>query len=174
MNVAASGASARRELLVANCCFYFGFADVPFDSPATVPTATPAAAIRPIFSSSECRCLCLSGAIASPAGRDAAPPTVGTPSAVAAPSGCCICCSTPGCGAGVAGSTSVELSGACGAGFSVLGWFCGIGCSGPFEGSNVVPFCCWSFCEACCACASSGNPHMTDATTSTMKFVSIF
>src|SRR4051794_561074 len=99
-----------------------GFEDVPFDNPATVPTATPAAAIRPSLSRSERRCRCLSGAIAIPAGRDAAPPTVGAPSAVAAPKGCCICGSALGRGAGVAGSAVVELSGFCGAG-SVDGWF---------------------------------------------------
>ena len=104
----------------------YGLAEVPFDSPYTTPPATPTAAIRPIFSSSERRCFCLSGAMASPAGRDARR----RPSERLQRS---LCLKAPasaapasGCGAGVAGSGSRSSSPVClGAGFCarlVLTW----------------------------------------------------
>src|SRR6478735_11891928 len=64
-----------------------GVDEVPWLSAKIVPNAAPAAATAPILNSSERVWCCLAGAIAIPAGLAAAPPVVGTLSAVAAPTG---------------------------------------------------------------------------------------
>src|SRR5947209_1174139 len=85
----------------------------------TVPAATPAAAIAPILIKSERVWCCLAGAMATPAGREAAPPVVGTFSAVAAPAG------------------STGFLGCC------FDWSCSDGCGwAPWTG--CAPLGCWS------------------------------
>src|SRR5438270_5344261 len=75
-----------------------------------VPKAAPAAATAPIFSSSDRVWCCLAGAMAIPAGRAAAPPVVGTLSAVAAPTGsvCVLGCGASGTVVVCAGAASGE------------------------------------------------------------------
>src|SRR5947209_19414164 len=88
----------------------------------TVPAATPAAAIAPILSSSERVWCCLAGAMATPAGFEAAPPAVGTFSALAAPAGSC---GFLGCGAsGACSVVVVVVVFACGVGEAFGGWLC--------------------------------------------------
>src|SRR5689334_20009330 len=64
-----------------------GVGEVPWLSAYTVPSAAPAATTAPILISRDRVWCCLAGAIATPAGFAAAPPAVGTLSAVAAPTG---------------------------------------------------------------------------------------
>jgi hypothetical protein len=64
-----------------------GVDDVLWLSAKIVPSAAPAAATAPSLISRERVWCCLAGAIAMPAGFAAAPPDVGTLSAVAAPTG---------------------------------------------------------------------------------------
>src|SRR5437660_9348930 len=106
-----------------------GVDDVLWLSAKIVPNATPAAAIAPILSSSERVWCCLAGAMATPAGFEAAPPAVGTFSALAAPAGSC---GFLGCGA----------SGACSVVVVVVVFACGVG---------------EAFCGSlCCCCEASG------------------
>src|SRR6476646_2768951 len=64
-----------------------GVDEVPWLSAYTVPSAAPAASAAPILIMSDRVWCCLAGAMATPAGLAAAPPVVGTLSAVAAPTG---------------------------------------------------------------------------------------
>ncbi len=69
------------------------------DSATTVPTATPAPAMAPTLIRMERARLCFAGAIAAPAGLEAATPVVFTDSAAAVPRGSCVpsCCFGEGC-----------------------------------------------------------------------------
>src|SRR6266481_3817849 len=67
--------------------FYLDEEGVPRLRAYTVPIAPPAAAMAPILISKDRVWCCFAGAIARPAGFEAAPPTVLTRPAVAAPSG---------------------------------------------------------------------------------------
>jgi hypothetical protein len=58
------------------------------DSPTTVPIAMPAPAKKPSLIKSERICRCFGGAIATPAGLEAAPPLTSTGGATAVPLGC--------------------------------------------------------------------------------------
>src|SRR6476661_5755505 len=90
-----------------------GVDEVLWLSAKIVPKAAPAAATAPILSSSERVWCCLAGAIATPAGLAAAPPDVGTLSAVAAPTG-----SVCGLGFGASGMVVVCAGAAFGDGWS--------------------------------------------------------
>jgi hypothetical protein len=113
----------------------------------TVPSATPPAAINPILSKKDRTWRCFAGAMAVPAGREAAPPAVVAVPAAAVPSGCVapgVCGAVPDCDcvADCSGFPSgpnttvvgaaVEL-GALGSGASCFGVVVGCGCSGPGE-----------------------------------------
>src|SRR6478672_5120419 len=90
-----------------------GVDEVPWLSAKMVPKAAPAAATAPSLSMSERVWCCLAGAIATPAGLAAAPPVVGTLSAVAAPTG-----SVCGLGFGASGTVVVCAGAAFGDGWS--------------------------------------------------------
>ena len=103
-----------------------------------VPNAAPAAATAPILSSSERVWCCLAGAMATPAGLAAAPPDVGTLSAVAAPTG-----SVCGLGFGPSGTVVVCAGAAFGDGWSCCApeasGYVVTGCSGACDGFTLVP-----------------------------------
>jgi len=120
-----------------------GLPGVPRLSAATVPTATPTAAMAPSLINKERLRFCLAGAMAEPAGFDAPLPAVLTPSAAAVPSGsgdgCCLaagsCCAGSVCGCGEFGAFVCSSGVAVGAAGDALG----AGASGPADGSTVVP-----------------------------------
>src|SRR5690242_5404605 len=64
-----------------------GFGPLAFVSAVTVPRATPAPAMTPILIKIERTCRCLAGAIAAPAGREAALPVTLPAWAAAVPDG---------------------------------------------------------------------------------------
>ena len=79
--------------VLADVLVFGGLPGVARLSAATVPTATPTAAMAPSLISRERLRFCFAGAMAAPAGFDAPSPEVFTPSAAAVPSGsgagCC-------------------------------------------------------------------------------------
>src|SRR5260370_34161092 len=137
----------------------------------TVPKAATAAAIAPMRISQERIWPCLAGAMAVPAGLEAAPPAARPFCAAAAPTG-----SEGVCGVGLAGKFCVSVCAGCDCGLELesagdawaapagsiasggTGVSAGTGCSGPFDGSTVTPFVCCDPLAAgaddCCAFAS--------------------
>jgi hypothetical protein len=115
-----------------------GVDEVPWLSAKMVPKAAPAAATAPILNSSERVWCCLAGAIATPAGLAAAPPAVGTLSAVAAPTGS-VC--VLGCGASgiVVVCAGAALCDGCCCGWSEASGYVVTGFSGACDGFTVVP-----------------------------------
>src|SRR6185503_13508028 len=115
-----------------------GVDEVLWLSAKMVPKAAPAAATAPILSMSERVWCCFAGAIATPAGFAAAPPDVGTLSAVAAPTG-----SVCGLGFGPSGTVVVCAGAAFGDGWSCCvpeaSGYVVTGCSGACEGFTLVP-----------------------------------
>ena len=113
-----------------------------------VPKAAPAAATAPILSISERVWCCLAGAIATPAGLAAAPPAVGTLSAVAAPTGsvCGLGFGPSGIVVVVCGAAGVAFDDGCCCGWSEASGYVVTGFSGACDGLIVVPegdgFCC--------------------------------
>src|SRR5579872_2731554 len=80
----------RRSQNVATTGRYFapgGLLGLPFDRATTVPMAAPPAAIAAILMRNDRTCRCFAGAMAIPAGLEAAPPVVTPDCAAAAPTG---------------------------------------------------------------------------------------
>jgi hypothetical protein len=73
--------------VLADAEVFGGLPGVPRLKAATVPTATPTAAMAPSLISNERLRPCFAGAMADPAGLEAPLPAVFTPSAAAVPSG---------------------------------------------------------------------------------------
>src|SRR5579864_5372390 len=127
-----------------------GVDEVLWLSAKIVPKAAPAARAAPTFMSSERVWCCLAGAIAIPAGLAAAPPVVGTLSAVAAPTG-----SVCGLGFGASGTVVVVCGSALGDVWSCCApeasGYVVTGASGACDGFTLVPgdagCCC---CGGCC------------------------
>src|SRR6185369_219292 len=92
-----------------------------------VPKAAAPPAIAPNLIRNERTWRCLAGAIAAPAGLEAAPPKVGALSAVAAPCGSMGLCPEGTAGAFVAGAVC-----------TVVGCCCCCGCAAPGESGNGV------------------------------------
>jgi len=107
-----------------------------------VPMAMPAPARNPNLMSRERICRCFGGAIATPAGLEAAPPLTSTGGATAVPLGCCGVRPCGVCAGGAFCCVAVEpgFSGSSGGGCIVLGE-AGTCCAGAV-GSGVV--CCAS------------------------------
>src|SRR5882724_10916674 len=103
-----------------------------------VPKAAPAATTAPILNSSERVWCCLAGAMAMPAGLAAAPPDVGTLSAVAAPTGSV---GFLGCGASgtVVCAAGAVLGDCCSCWAPDASGYVVTGCSGACEGFTLVP-----------------------------------
>src|SRR5438270_9769842 len=120
-----------------------------------VPSAAPAPAIAPSLIRNERICRCLAGAIAAPAGFEAAPPSVGALSAVAAPCGSIGLCPEGTAGALLAGAVCTVV-GCCVGGCAALGesgkGLGATGSSGPRVGSTCV-FPGTGVCEGCCGAA---------------------
>jgi len=116
-----------------------GVDEVPWLRAYTVPSAAPAASAAPILIMSDRVWCCLAGAMATPAGLAAAPPAVGTLSAVAATTG-----SAGFLGCGDSGIVVVVCGAALGAGccccVSEASGYVVTGCSGACDGFNVVPW----------------------------------
>jgi hypothetical protein len=98
----------------------YGRLGLALDNATTVPTATAAPTINAILIANVRDRFCLAGAIAAPAGLDAATPLAGSDGAAAVPSGCagafCCCgvvCELFSCwlAGAVCGATGVGLSG---------------------------------------------------------------
>ena len=114
-----------------------GVDEVPWLSAYTVPTAAPAARAAPILIMSDRVWCCLAGAMATPAGLAAAPPEVGTLSAVAAPTGSAVFF-----GCGPSGIVVVVCGAALGDGCCCVSEASGYvvtGFSGACDGFTVVP-----------------------------------
>src|SRR5947209_1456412 len=141
-----------------------------------MPSAAPPAATAPSLMSHECTWRCLAGAMAVPAGLDAAPPLVLAASAAPTPCGSSRRCAGAACGGVGAGADC-----ACGCCDVALGAFgklvAGTGCSGPFDGSGITSEpCCCGGCGCCCgaddcaACAMAcGAPQSASVSAAAMN-----
>src|SRR6476620_1589239 len=114
-----------------------GVDEVPWLSAKIVPKAAPAAATAPILNSSERVWCCLAGAMAMPAGLAAAPPDVGTLSAVAAPTGSA---GFLGCGpSGIVVVCGAAFADGCCCDWSAASGYVVTGASGACDGFTLVP-----------------------------------